>query len=184
MPDVPPAARAVADLRYPIGRYAHAGPVTPADRRRWIDDIAALPDALRDAVTGLSAAQLDTRYRPEGWTIRQVVHHVADSHLNAFVRYKWTLTEDRPVIKAYDERAWAETPDVAAVPVATSLAFLVHLHTRWVGLLDGMDEAAWARTFVHPVSGETPLDRMLGLYAWHGRHHLAHITTTAKRERW
>jgi hypothetical protein len=172
------------DLRYPIGRFAHDGPVSDADLAAWLDDLDALPAQLRAAVAGLTDAQLDTTYRPGGWTVRQVVHHVPDSHTNALVRFKWALTEDAPRIKAYDEVGWADLPDTRAVPVETALAFLDALHARWTGLLRALDRAALARTFVHPVSGATALDRTVGMYAWHGRHHVAHITRLAEREGW
>ncbi len=161
-------------LRFPVGRFVHDGPVTPADLAGWIDEVAALPAALRAAVSPLAEARLDTPYRPGGWTVRQVVHHVPDSHANAYVRFKWALTEDAPAIKAYNETAWAELPDSRA-PVGISLDLLDALHARWVVLMRALTPADWARTFVHPVSGPTRLDRTAGMYAWHGRHHLAHI---------
>ncbi len=168
-------------LRYPVGRFAHDGPVTPSDVRRWTDEIAALPDQLRAAVAGLSEADLDTPYRPGGWTVRQVVHHVPDSHLNAYTRIKLALTEERPTIRPYDEVAWAELPDVQAVPVAVSLDLLDALHRRWVALLRALPEAAWERPLVHPVDGPTTVGRAVGSYAWHGRHHLAHVRLVADR---
>lgn len=163
------------DPQYPIGRFAHDGPVTAGDRERWIADLAALPGQLRQALAGRPDDALDVPYRPGGWTARQVVHHVPDSHLNAYVRFKLALTEEAPTIRPYDEAAWAELPDVQAVPVAVSLDVLDGLHARWVGLLQALPEAAWARVYVHPESGPTPLGRALGLYAWHGRHHQAHV---------
>ena len=172
------------DLRYPIGRFTHDGPVSDADLARWIDEIEALPAQLRGAVAGLTDAQFDTPYRPGGWTVRQVVHHVPDSHLNAWVRLKWALTEDAPTIKAYDEKGWAALPDTHVVPVEASLAFLAALHARWVGLLRALDRGALSRTFLHPESGENRLDRTVGMYAWHGRHHTAHITRLRDREGW
>jgi hypothetical protein len=174
----------VTDLRYPIGRFDHEGPVTDDDLARWIDQIEALPGRLRRAVDGLTDAQLDTSYRPGGWTLRQVVHHVPDSHLNSYVRFKWALTEDEPLIKAYDEAGWAELADYRTVPVATSLDFLALLHAKWVALLRSLAREQLGRRFVHPVSGPTALDRAIGLYAWHGQHHLAHVTTTAERNGW
>lgn len=172
------------NLRYPIGRFAHDGPVTDADLARWIEQLAVLPDQMREAVGGLTEAQLDTRYRPGGWTLRQVVHHVPDSHLNSYVRFKWALTEDEPTIKPYDEQGWAELGDYRTVPVATSLDFLALLHARWVALLRTLTREQWARRFVHPVSGPADLARTVGSYAWHGQHHLAHITATVEREGW
>ncbi|NNF56985.1 MAG: putative metal-dependent hydrolase [Rhodothermaceae bacterium] len=171
-------------LRYPIGRFTHDGLVSDADLITWIDAIEALPAQMKAAVDSLADAQLDTPYRPGGWTVRQVVHHVPDSHLNAFVRFKWTLTEEVPTIKAYDEKGWAELPDTRVVPIATALEFLTALHARWGGLLRALDRTAFARTFVHPVSGPTDLARTTGMYAWHGRHHLAHITRLAECEGW
>lgn len=173
------------DLRYPIGRFTPPdGPASDDQLAAWIDDLAALPGQMRAAVAGLDEAQLDTPYRPGGWTVRQVVHHVPDSHLNAWVRFKWTLTEDRPLIKAYDESAWAELPDTRTVPVETALTFLDLLHARWTGLLRALDREALSRVFVHPVSGENRLDHTVGMYAWHGTHHVAHITRLRERQGW
>lgn len=172
------------DLRYPIGPFRHDGPVTDADLARWIDEIEALPAAMRRAVAGLTEAQLETPYRPGGWTLRQVVHHVPDSHLNSYLRFKWALTEEEPVIKTYDEQRWAELADYRIVPVAMSLDFLALLHARWVLLLRALSPEQLARRFVHPASGPAPLAWHVGSYAWHGRHHLAHITRTREREGW
>ena len=172
------------DLRYPIGRFSHNGPVSDVDLMGWIDAIESLPGQVRAAIDGLSDAQLDTPYRRDGWTVRQVVHHVPDSHLNAFVRFKWTLTEEAPTIKAYEEARWAELPDTQAVPIATALDFLTALQARWVGLIRALDREAFVRTFVHPVSGPTDLAHTTGMYAWHGRHHVAHITRLAERAGW
>lgn len=171
-------------LRYPIGRFQAPELVTEADRKAWIRDLERLPALLRRAVEPLSTAQLDTPYRPGGWSVRQVVHHLADSHLNSFVRFKWALTEERPTIKPYDEAAWAELPDVAATPVAVSLDLLDALHARLVVLLKALGPAQLAREFLHPESGTVRLDRNIGLYAWHSRHHLAHVTGLAEREGW
>lgn len=168
----------MTDLRYPIGHFEHTGDVTPADRERWIDDIEALPEALRQAVDGISEAALDTPYRPDGWTLRQVIHHIPESHLNAYVRVKWTLTEEEPTIKAYNEAAWSELPDVGIVPIGISVDLLTSLHARWTMLLRTLSDAEWNRTFIHPETGLQRLDLTIGSYAWHGRHHLAHITTT------
>lgn len=170
------------DLRYPIGHFEHEGPVTEADRARWIGQIEALPEQMRDAVAGLTDAQLDTPYRPGGWTLRQVVHHVPDSHLNSYVRCKWALTEDAPVIKPYDEQGWAELADAREAPVGISLNMLTALHAKWAVLLRSLSPAQWARPFVHPVSGPVDLARTVGSYAWHGRHHLAHITSALERD--
>ena len=172
------------DLRYPIGQYTHTGPISDEEIAGWIADIEALPAQLRAAVEGLTAAQLDTPYRPGGWTVRQVVHHIGDSHMNCLVRFKWTLTEDIPTIKPYDEVRWAELPDYQAVPIETSLVFIAHLHARWITLLRALSRVELARTFVHPDSGESSLAWNLGNYAWHGRHHVAHITNLRARKGW
>jgi hypothetical protein len=170
--------------RYPIGRFEHDGPVTDADLARWITDIEALPLRLSAAVAGLADAQLDTPYRPDGWTVRQVVHHVGDSHLNALARFKLTLTEDTPTIKPYAEARWAELAD-HALPVGVGLALVEVLHARWGPLLRSLDRVALARTYVHPEKGRTlPLDWTVGMYAWHGHHHVAHITSLRQREGW
>jgi hypothetical protein len=174
----------VSDLAYPIGKFAWSGPGSAVDRARRIEEIAAAPAALRKAVEGLADAQLDTPYRPGGWTVRQVAHHVPDSHVNAYVRFKLAVTEDTPTIKPYDEAAWATLADVRAVPVATSLALLEALHARWVALLKSLGEADWARTFRHPELGVVPLEKNLALYAWHGRHHVAHVTALRERMGW
>jgi hypothetical protein len=173
------------DLRYPIGKFAFDGGSTERDREAWIADIAAAPAKLRDAVRGLSAQQLDTTYRPGGWTVRQVVHHVPDSHLNAYVRFKLALTEHAPTIKPYDEARWAELVDSRATPVETSLSLLDALHERWVILLRALGPADYARTFMHPEHGRAvSLEWTLALYAWHGRHHVAHITSLRERMHW
>lgn len=172
------------DLRYPLGRYAPPATITPADRARWTGEVAETPALFRRAVEGLTDARLDTPYRPGGWTVRQVAHHLADSHLNAFVRFKLALTEDAPTITPYDEARWAELPDSSG-PVAPSLAMLDGLHVRWTALLRAMPEEAWARTFVHPEHGRAlRLDWTLGMYAWHGRHHTAHVARLREREGW
>lgn len=172
-------------LRFPVGRFAlpdHA--LSPDERAHAVDAIARTPAELRAAVTGLDAEQLATPYRPEGWTVRQVVHHVPDSHLNAYVRFRWTLTEDRPAIKTYDQSAWAELPDSDDPDVGVSLDLLDALHRRWVRMMRAMDDDDWARRLLHPEWGELRLDFMLGLYAWHGRHHVAHVTKLREREGW
>jgi len=171
-------------LRYPLGRFDAPAEVTPEQVTAWIDEIEAFPAALRAAVAPLSDEQLDTRYRPGGWTVRQVVHHVADSHMNSVIRFKWGLTEDRPTIKAYFEERWADLADVTEVPVAGAMDLCDALHRRWVGLLRALTPEQLAREFVHPDSGPVRLDINVGIYAWHGRHHLAHITELAKREGW
>ena len=175
---------ATDDLRYPIGEFAPPETRTPDQVAHWIDEIAALPAALRRTVTPLTTSQLDTPYRPGGWTVRQVVHHVPDSHLNSLVRCKWALTEDRPTIKAYDEKGWAGLPDYEAVPIAHSLDLLESLHVRWVGLLRSLSWTQLQREFVHPESGPVSLAETIGAYAWHGQHHLAHIQRLIEREGW
>ena len=172
-------------LRYPIGPFSHPDSLTLHERQEAIEAIATLPALLRAAAQGLTDAQLDTPYREEGWTVRQVVHHVADSHMNAYIRLKLALTEETPTIKPYEEARWAELVDARTLPVECSLILLDALHTRWVALLRAMDEAAFARTFYHPESQRTfPLNISTALYAWHGKHHTAHITTLRSRMGW
>jgi len=175
----------VTNPHFPIGKYHEPATVTPAQRAAWMDDVAGTPAAMRAAVSGLSPAQLDTPYRDSGWTLRQVVHHVPDSHMNAYMRFKLALTEDVPVIKPYDQARWAELPDSAATPIETSLALLDALHARWVRLMRAMSPADFARSFRHPEYDRIfTLDSTLGLYAWHGRHHVAHITALRERNGW
>jgi DinB superfamily len=175
----------VTDLRFPIGKFTPIANPDAAQRDAWIADIAATPAALRAAVAGLSPEQLDTPYRPGGWTVRQVVHHVPDSHVNAYVRVKLALTEDEPTVKPYEEARWAELPDARATPVETSLALLESLHGRWVTLLRAMTPDDFARRYRHPEHGRlVPLTEVLGLYAWHGKHHVAHITALRERSGW
>ncbi|HEX4934371.1 MAG TPA: putative metal-dependent hydrolase [Gemmatimonadaceae bacterium] len=169
------------DLRFPIGRYAPPPEYTATWRRGCIDRIAAAPAQLRAAVQGLGEAELDTPYRPGGWTVRQVVHHVPDSHLNAYVRLKLALTEDRPTIKPYDEGGWALLEDSRSTPIETSLRLLEAVHDRWVRILRAMSEADFDRRYVHPDTGEHALHHLVGLYAWHGDHHIAHITALRER---
>jgi uncharacterized damage-inducible protein DinB len=172
------------DLRYPIGEFRPAGPLSPDARNSLIARIESAPSRLRSAVAGLSDAQLDTRYRPEGWTLRQVVHHLPDSHLNSYVRFKLAVTEDNPAIRTYEEARWAELPEARTAPVALSLALLDALHTRWVLFLRNLASRDFARTFRHPEWGVVTLDWALDFYAWHGDHHIAHITTLRRRMGW
>jgi hypothetical protein len=172
------------DLRYPVGRYQAPEAITADQRSAWIRQIESLPSGLKQAVSGLTDAQLDTPYRPGGWTVRQVVHHLPDSHLNSYTRFRLALTEDSPVIKPYNEAAWAELPDAKSAPIAPSLALLEGLHGRWARLLHSLGDADYARTFRHPELGEIRLDWTLGLYDWHCRHHLNHITNLRTREGW
>lgn len=174
----------IDDPRYPTGKFTFNPSVTPEMRRQSIAAIRETPSELRAAVRGLSEAQLNTPYREGGWTVRQVVHHVPESHMNAFSRFKLALTEDNPTIKTYNEDAWAKLADVARTPIDTSLALLDALHARWVTLLDVMTPEEFGRPLVHPDNGPMTLDRMLQLYAWHGRHHVAHVTTLRAREKW
>jgi uncharacterized damage-inducible protein DinB len=172
------------DPRYPIGRYQRPASVDAETLQSAINAIAAAPSQLDAAVKGLTAEQLDTPYRDGGWTVRQVVHHVPESHLNAYTRCKLALTETHPLVKPYDEGAWALTPDVATTPIGVSLVMLEALHARWVLLLRGLQGDQWARTFRHPESGDWRLDELLTLYAWHGSHHVAQITTLRQRSGW
>jgi hypothetical protein len=168
------------DLRYPVGPFVFEKETSPARRAAWIRQIAEAPALLRSAVSGLSDRQIETPYRPGGWTVRQVVHHVPDSHLNAYCRYKLALTEDNPTIKPYDEAAWANVADTAGTPLEVSLTLLEALHQRWVVLLEAMTPADFARPLQHPERGAISLDWMLQLYAWHGRHHAGHVMTVKK----
>ena len=169
-----------ADLRYPIGKFERPERLTESERRAAIQQIEQAPARLRAAVAGLNDQQLDTPYRPGGWTIRQTIHHVADSHMNAFSRFKLALTEDEPIIKPYDEAAWAKLGDVNETPVETSLDLLDSLHERWVKVLRTMDDAAFLRHFVHPELGKIRLDGNLALYAWHGKHHTGHVRSVGQ----
>ncbi|AIZ63687.1 metal-dependent hydrolase [Hymenobacter sp. DG25B] len=174
------------DLRYPIGQAElPAGPLSFGARMALMAQMAMLPDQVRAAAAGLTPEQLNTPYRPGGWTVRQVLHHLPDSHMNAYMRFRLALTEDVPTIKPYDEGAWAELPDVAATSVGVSLSLLNALHSRWTTLLRQLTEEQWARRFYHPGSQkEFTLDQALAMYAWHGRHHLAHISSLRDREGW
>ncbi|MEJ2218293.1 MAG: bacillithiol transferase BstA [Gemmatimonadota bacterium] len=171
-------------LRYPIGRFRPRSSLSAEERSGFIDDMDALPADLRAAVADLSAQQLDTPYRPGGWTVRQVAHHVPDSHLNGYVRFKLALTEDEPAIMVYDQAAWAELADARGEDLETSLALLEMLHRRWVLLLRSLDDAQFSRAYGHPEEGRVSLETGLQLYAWHGRHHLAHITGLRERMGW
>ncbi len=172
------------DPRYPVGKFEMPAQVTAAARAEAIREIATTPEKLRAAVKGLGDAQLDTPYRDGGWTVRQVVHHVADSHLNAYVRLRLALTETDPTIKPYEEGAWAKLEDAEHAPVEVSLRLLDPLHERWVRLLQSLKPQDYARKFVHPDHGPRTVDWLLFLYAWHGRHHTAHITELKKKKDW
>lgn len=174
----------MSDPRFPIGKYSYNGPLTEAQRAAYIADIEQAPALLRAAVAGLNDSQLDTPYRDGGWTVRQVVHHLPDSHVNAYVRYKLALTEDEPTIKPYAEARWAELADNKTTPIEVSLALLESLHTRWGKLLRSLGPEDWKRQFRHPEIGVVSLEKNLGMYAWHGKHHVAHITELRKRMGW
>lgn len=171
-------------LSHPIGKFAYRGDPTDEDRASSVRDIRELPPKLRAAVAGLSRERLDTPYREGGWTVRQVVHHLADSHLNAFARFKLALTEDNPRIKPYDQDAWAALADGRTAEAEASLSLVEGLHARWTVLLGGLGGGDWARTMDHPERGKITLDYTLQLYSWHCRHHVAHITGLRQRKGW
>jgi hypothetical protein len=179
-----PEVTAVDELRYPIGRWNKDEVLDAGGVTRAIDTLEAAPERYRAAVAGLGEAQLDTPYRPAGWTVRQVVHHVPDSHINAYVRTRWALTEEAPAIKTYEEHLWAELPDARAAAVDVSLALLDALHRRWVLLLRALGAAELDRPYMHPEMGAMPVRRMLSMYAWHCRHHEAHVTSLRTRQGW
>ena len=172
------------DLRYPVGKFSFDGTLSDSQRQSLIDEIAATPEKLRAAVAGMDDDQLNTEYRPEGWTVRQVVHHVPESHLNSYTRFKLAITEDEPVIKPYFEDRWANLDDARTAPVELSLDLLDALHKRWVWFLRSLKPADFQRTFRHPELGLVSLDKNVVLYAWHGRHHVAHITSLRERMGW
>jgi uncharacterized damage-inducible protein DinB len=172
------------DLRYPVGRFEKRETLTPGERRAMIDQIAATPTRMREAIAGLDDAQLDTPYRDGGWTVRQVVHHVPDSHMNAFIRLKLALTEEQPTIKPYDEARWAELSDARDTPIEVSLTLLDSLHARWTGLMRSLRDEDFRRTLEHPEHGVMTLDWLVAMYAWHGRHHVGHITALRERMGW
>jgi hypothetical protein len=172
------------DLRYPIGKYV-AQPFTDNQLQEWLIDIRFLPQHLENAILNLDESQLNTSYRPDGWTVKQLVHHVADSHMNAYIRFKLGLTEDNPTIKPYDEGAWANLQDSQNLPINISLTLLHALHSRWVEVLRGIKGEEWNRTVFHPEQKkEITLWHLLGMYAWHGKHHVAHITVLRERMKW
>ncbi|WP_046174187.1 YfiT family bacillithiol transferase [Domibacillus indicus] len=169
--------------QFPIGLFNWTGPITKQETDQWIQEIRELPAQLRRTAAPLTDEQLDTPYRSGGWTVRQVVHHLADSHMNAYIRFKLALTEETPMIKPYEEGAWAKLPD-SRMPVETSLALLEPLHERWTWLLSGLTEEELEKVFIHPDSGRVTVGENIGMYAWHGRHHLAHITALCDRKGW
>jgi len=174
----------MSDPRYPVGKFTPDDNPTSETRAKHIHELVSLPNQMRQAVTGLTPEQLDTPYREGGWTVRQVVHHVPDSHLNAYIRFKLALTENVPTIKPYDEAAWAKLKDTELTPIDVSLNLLDAVHTRWVTLLRTLKADDFARKFNHPEGGVQTLDRTLALYSWHSRHHLAHITSLRERMKW
>jgi len=172
------------DPRYPVGTFEMPAQVTASRRQQAIDELAATPAKLRAAAKGLSDSQLDIPYREGGWTVRQVLHHVPDSHLNAYVRLKLALTEEKPTIKPYDQEAWANLADSKSTPIEVSLTLLSTVHDRWDRLWRSMKPEQFARVLVHPEHGERSVDWLLFLYEWHGRHHTAHITELRKQKGW
>lgn len=174
----------MSDPRYPIGKFNFDGAPSEAQRNQFIDDVVQTPAALRAAIRNLSPAQIETPYRDGGWTVRQVVHHVPESHMNSYIRCKLALTENEPTIKPYMEDLWASTAEVHSTPLEVSLVLLESLHDRWVRLLRTLKPADWKRTFRHPELGLTTLEKNLALYSWHGKHHVAHITELRKKMGW
>ena len=172
------------DPRYPIGRFAYAGPLTTEQQQQYLTDIEQTPARLGATLRGLSDQQLDTPYREGGWTPRQVAHHVADSHMNSYIRFKLALTEDEPTIKPYMENLWAELPEAKHAPIEVSLDLLDSLHQRWIMMLREFTDADWKRTFRNPVMGPMSLEKTLALYSWHGRHHVAHVTRLREKMGW
>lgn len=172
------------DLRYPVGQFDWNGPLTAAQREAFIKEIEDTPIRLRNAVKGLNDEQLATPYRPDGWTVRQVVHHLPDSHVNSYMRFKLAATEERPMIRTYHEERWAELDDGRNGPIEVSLLFLEALHRRWVLFLRSLTDEDLQRTFKHPEWGEVTMEKAIAMYAWHGRHHVAHITSLRERMGW
>jgi uncharacterized damage-inducible protein DinB len=174
----------IEDLRFPIGQFSKPASSMAGVRAAHIQTLRLLPEQLKAAVAGLDDQQLDTPYREGGWTVRQVVHHVADSHANAYIRFKLALTEDWPTVKAYDQAAWAELPDARSLPLEISLSLLAALHARWVFLLDSLSEEDFHKGYVHEEYGRQNLAQTLASYDWHSRHHTAHITNLRQRMGW
>ena len=172
------------DLQYPVGKFEYPRSTSPEERERSVQELARATGRFRQAIEGLDDAQLDTPYRPGGWNVRQVIHHVPDSHMNGYVRFRMALTEEEPLIKPYDERLWAELADAQTAPVQISLNLLENLHLRWVSLLRSLSDADFSRRLRHPEIGVVPLDSYLAGYAWHCRHHAAHITALRERMGW
>ena len=174
----------MSDPRYPIGKFSFNGPLTAEQKQQCLNDIEQTPARLRAAVSGLSDQQLNTPYREGGWTVRQLAHHVPDSHMNAYIRFKLALTEDDPTIKPYMEDRWAELPESRQAPIDVSLALLDSLHQRWTLVLRNIADSDWKRTFRHPEMGPMTLEKTLALYSWHGRHHVAHVTSLREKMGW
>jgi len=174
----------MSDLRYPIGKY-EAKEFSEKQKQEWLNDLKFLPQLVENAILNLDEAQLETPYREEGWTVHQLVHHIADSHMNAYVRFKLGLTEDNPTIRPYEEKLWAELNDVKTLPINISITLLYALHTRWHAALKDLKDADWDRTVFHPEhQKKITLWYLLGMYAWHGKHHVAHITELRERNGW
>ena len=171
------------DPRYPIGKY-EPKPFSQQQKEQWLNDLKFLPADLEMAVTNLDEFQLDTPYREGGWTVKQLVHHVADSHANAYIRFKLGLTEDNPPVKPYEEKEWALLNDVQTVPINVSLTWLHAMHQRWVATIQDLTDEQWQRTVLHPQHKEISLWFLLGMYAWHGKHHTAHITSLREQNNW
>ncbi len=174
----------MADPRYPIGKFSYSGPPTAEERKKYLDDIEQTPARFREALSGLSEEQLNTPYRDGGWTLRQLAHHLPDSHMNAYVRFKLALTEEEPTIKPYMENLWAELPEAKGAPIKVSLALLDALHRRWMMMLRPFGDRDWKRTFRHPEMGAMSLEKTVALYSWHGRHHVAHVTSLREKMGW
>ncbi|MGL4610329.1 MAG: YfiT family bacillithiol transferase [Trueperaceae bacterium] len=174
----------MSDLHYPIGEFQRQPGYNSEEKRKNIELFREVPSSLRAAVAGLSAQQLDTPYRDGGWTLRQVTHHLPDSHLNAYTRIKLALTEDNPVIKPYDEAAWALLADTKQTPLEISIALLEAIHTRLIAIFEALNENQWKRDYLHPVNGVTSIETTLASYVWHGQHHIAHITNLRQRRGW
>jgi uncharacterized damage-inducible protein DinB len=174
----------MSDPRYPIGKFSYTGPPTAEQQQQYLAEIEQTPARLRAALRGLSEQQLDTPYRNGGWSLRQLAHHVADSHMNSYMRFKLALTEDEPTIKPYMENLWAELPEAKHAPIEVSLGLLESLHQRWMLMLRQLTSTEWKRTYRHPELGPMSLEKTLELYAWHGRHHVAHVTTLREKMGW
>ena len=179
-----PIGDTMTDPRFPVGKFHYDGPPNAEQKQSFLAEITQTPANLRAAVKGLSETQLDTPYRDGGWSVRQVVHHLPDSHMNAYIRFKLALTEQEPTIKPYAEDRWAALADTKSTPVEVSLTLLDSLHDRWTRLLRSLTAEEWKRTFRHPEMGPMTLEKTLALYAWHGRHHVAHVTELRKRMSW